>query len=272
MKINTGVYMSGTQQTKLNLYQKLVEVRKSTLYISKAEEGFKFKYANGADILASVRPSMDEMGVLLVTNMEHFELMQPKGMLVTMSYTWINAENPAEQLRTSLSFYEDKMTGCQGVGSILTYGERYFMYKFFNVATDSDSPEKFYDKQGWSAIEEEQPKEKAKLTNAQPVKPVTYTLTIETCEKAAEKLWELLKKNDAEMKNWLLRDELAYYIFFMQKRTPGRNVLEDLKEQAKTPRQVIQAMDVWLENHNGKRDMEELQWSRAQPCSQTKSA
>jgi len=245
-----------TEKKHMNLYQKLIEVRKSVLYVSKGDSGYNFKYANCADLLGVIRPVMDEMGVLLVSNMDSFERIQPKGMQITMSYTWVNAENPAEQLRTTYTFYEEKMTGCQGVGSVLTYGERYFLYKFFSVATDSDAPEKFYKDHGLSAIEEEGPKKKQEPD---------YRRSIEAFEKVSPKIWEEMQKVDESIKDITLREKLPYYLFFTQKKHPNVDIIVQIKNHIKDPQQIVRSINAWYDHANGDSLMEELQWAKAHP-------
>jgi hypothetical protein len=138
----------------LNIYQKLVEVRKGAVYVKKNAEGYKFKYATGSDFIGSLRAKMDEMNLILVPNMDEFEvvpyLKTAQALKVKISYTWVNADKPHEQLMTSYTFIEDKMTGCQGIGSLMTYCERYYLCKFFQIATSEDDPEKYYKKHGLS--------------------------------------------------------------------------------------------------------------------------
>jgi len=143
--------------TKLNLYQKLVEIRKQVLYVKKDNKGFNFNYASGEDIICAIRPMMDELGILLIPDVESFELVEIKKGAntnsvpkITISHTWINAENPIERITTKATYFEDKMAGCQSIGAMMTYAERYFLYKFFQVATGADDIEKVYKENGWS--------------------------------------------------------------------------------------------------------------------------
>lgn len=258
---------STEEKKKMNLFQKLLEIRKTVLYVSKGDTGHNFKYANTADLLAVIRPVMDEVGVLLVSNMESFERLQPKGIQITMSYTWINAENPEEKSQTMLTFHEERMTGCQGVGSVLTYGERYFLYKAFLVATDEDAPEKFYKKHGLSAIEEEQPKQakqQKEENKAVPKAPLDYRRTIEAFEKVSPKIWEEMQKVDESIKDITLKEKLPYYLFFTQSKHPNVDIIVQIKNQIKDPQQIVRSINAWYDHANGDSLMEELQWAKAQ--------
>ncbi len=245
------------EKKSMNLYQKLVEVRKSVLYVAKGDTGHNFKYANTADLLGAIRPKMDEMGVLLVSNMERFERIMPKGMEITMSYTWVNAENPTEQLRTNYTFYEERMTGCQGVGSVLTYGERYFLYKFLSVATDSDAPEKFYATHGLSPVEEEQPRPKQEQAP-------DYRRKFEPISKVSVKIWEEMQRVDPSINNLSAKEALPYYLFFTQNKHKSVDIIADIKKQLKDPQQIVQTVLAWLNHADGAALMERLQWERAQ--------
>ena len=48
----------------------------------------------------------------------------------------------------------------KALGSALTYSERYFLLKFFNIPTDDDDPDKFEEKHYSSTDGQKMPKEK----------------------------------------------------------------------------------------------------------------
>jgi len=64
---------------------------------------------------------------------------------IEIDYTWINAEEPNEKI-TCHWYGQGLDTGEKGVGKALTYAEKYFMLKFFNIPTDKDDPDSFQDK------------------------------------------------------------------------------------------------------------------------------
>jgi hypothetical protein len=92
--------------------------------------------------------------------MESFELVEVKKAggtavvpKITISHTWIDADNPGDRFSTQATYFEDRMTGCQSIGSMMTYAERYFLYKFFQIATGADDIEKIYKDNGWDCTE-----------------------------------------------------------------------------------------------------------------------
>jgi hypothetical protein len=96
---------------------------------------------------------MDEHGLLLVPrvvknkisphttkngNAEYFTELE-------MQFTWINSEKPDEQI--VCDWYGQGLdSGEKGVGKAMTYAEKYFLLKFFNIATDKDDPDAFCEK------------------------------------------------------------------------------------------------------------------------------
>jgi len=134
----------------MNLYEKLVEVRKVVPYLQKDKKGHGFNYVASSDTLGSLKSKMDEVGVLLVPSVERSEISDhttAKGghnyfTVLTMQFTWINAEKPEERIVCGWTG-QGLDSGEKGVGKAMTYAEKYFMLKFFNIATDQDDPDSF---------------------------------------------------------------------------------------------------------------------------------
>ena len=131
----------------MNLYQKLVEIQKTDRGLGKDAAAQTYQYVSGAKVLDRIRPKMDELGVLLVQQVDEIENDRidyavktgSKSELlskVTMTFTWIDAES-GEKL--PVKFGANGMNNWdKGLGSALTYAERYFLLKFFHIATDED--------------------------------------------------------------------------------------------------------------------------------------
>lgn len=126
--------------TKLSLHQKLIEIRKSVTYLQKATSGHKYKYVQESDVLTQIRPRMDELGVLLIQNMESCELIDAKLCIVTFSHTWVDADNPEDKISTTIT-----LSGFAGdpkvVGGMSTYASKYHLFKFLNIPMDQDDPD-----------------------------------------------------------------------------------------------------------------------------------
>jgi len=144
----------------MNIYQKLIEVRKVVKYLKKENEGAQYKYVSSSQTLAAVKEKLDELGLLLIPSVTaktvHKDIYEKvyKGETkravdyfteLEMDFTWINAENPEETI--ICHWYGQGLdTGEKGVGKALTYAEKYFILKFFNIPTDKDDPDSFQDK------------------------------------------------------------------------------------------------------------------------------
>lgn len=135
----------------MSLLQKLVEIQKSVRALGKnssAGVGVSvYQYVSGSKVLDFIRPKMDELGILLVQQIDSIENERidyntktgVKSELlskVDMTFTWIDAESGD---KLSVPFGANGMNNWdKGLGSALTYAERYFLLKFFHIATDED--------------------------------------------------------------------------------------------------------------------------------------
>lgn len=137
----------------MNIYQKIVEVRKSIEGFSKDKKSFGYEYVSGNQILRSIKVKMDELGLMLIPSMDYDTLQWQKHEYVTskgkealdfivqakMTYTWINAENPEEKIEipwVCIGQQQDDIS--KAMGTAMTYNERYFLLKFFGLPTDED--------------------------------------------------------------------------------------------------------------------------------------
>ncbi|GJM72960.1 hypothetical protein HMSSN036_51760 [Paenibacillus macerans] len=143
---------------KLNIYQKLLEVRKAVSYLKKESQSSQYQYTGSAQVLASVREKINEQGLLLVPRINDKNLLtetieytdgnKPKKTTtyfteLSMTMTWVNTDNPSETIECPWYSQGVDVAGEKGVGKALTYGEKYFILKFFNIPTDKDDPDAF---------------------------------------------------------------------------------------------------------------------------------
>ncbi len=136
------------EPTQLNIYQKLINVRKTVPYLKKDNKGYQFKYVSSSQTLGAVRDAMDENALLLIPRVVGYDVSDhttSKGgheyfTQLKMSFTWVNADNPEEQIECPWTG-QGLDNGEKGVGKALTYAEKFFLLKFFNIATDKDDPD-----------------------------------------------------------------------------------------------------------------------------------
>lgn len=128
----------------MNLYQKIVEVRKVAGGFSKDSKSYSYDYVSGNQILSKIKDTMNEHNLLLVPSTRLGEhSTQGKDIVVKgeMTYTWINGDNPEERLEIPWAYYGQQNDISKAYGSALTYSERYFLLKCLGLPTDEDDPD-----------------------------------------------------------------------------------------------------------------------------------
>lgn len=157
----------------MNLYQKIVEIRKETKGFDKDKETNNYKYVSGNQVLRKIRDKMDELNVLLIPSAklgEHHthEYKNSYGkdkidFIVSgeMTYIWINGDEPTERLEVPWAYYGQQDDLSKAYRSALTYSERYFIMKCLGLPTDEDDPD---------AKSQEEPIIPTKTTNKTPTK------------------------------------------------------------------------------------------------------
>ena len=134
----------------MNIHEKLLEIRKSVDYLKKTAKNTmqNFNYNPSSQVLQSVREKMNEVGVILVPEVKDVKVQtwtNAKGTMqifteMYFNFTWLNTEKPEEKL--SCPWYAQGIdTSEKGPGKAMTYGEKFFILKFFNIATDSHDPD-----------------------------------------------------------------------------------------------------------------------------------
>lgn len=161
-----------------NLHLKLLQVRKSVTYLQKGEKGTQYNYVSSSQVLSAVREKLDELGILLKPEITGHNVRekeeQKKDGKATITYfteidmrmTWINADDSKDTLECSWYAQGVDIAGEKGVGKALTYGEKYFMLKFFNIATDKDDPDAFQQKHSDEPATKKPSKPKGNLEEA----------------------------------------------------------------------------------------------------------
>lgn len=142
----------------MKLLQKIAEIRKVLDYLKKDTKGYNYKYVAGVKILSKIHDRMNELGLLLypeiteqtteIINSFNNKGQQKVEILVKSLgfYVWVDVET-GEEKKISWSFIGQQSDASQSFGSGLTYAERYFLMKFFNVPTDEADPDKIRSKQ-----------------------------------------------------------------------------------------------------------------------------
>lgn len=137
----------------MNLYQKIVEVRKVAEGFTKDGSSYGYNYVTGNQVLSKIKDKMNELNLLLIPSTkigEHhthaYKTAKGKDALDfvvkgEMSYTWINGDEPDQREVISWAYYGQQDEISKAYGSALTYSERYFLLKCLGLPTDEDDPD-----------------------------------------------------------------------------------------------------------------------------------
>ena len=157
----------------LNLYQKLAKIRRLVEVVQKNKSGYGYKYVTDDELLAKITVGMDKHGVSLVpsivpgsikvepytykktkkdkqkddTPFVYEETVNEFTAVCDMAYIWVNNDNPEETITVPWAMVGQQSDASQCFGSGLTYSMRYFLLKYFNVATPDDDPDNWRSKQ-----------------------------------------------------------------------------------------------------------------------------
>lgn len=133
----------------MNIYQKLLTIQKKINGLGKDKTGpmGHYKYVTGDKLLGEIKPIMNELGIILKQEVLSIENTRQDYTIksgskseinskVMMRFTWVDCETGEKD--ENLFGANGQNDWDKGVGSALTYGERYFLLKFFHIATDED--------------------------------------------------------------------------------------------------------------------------------------
>ena len=138
----------------MNIYQKLHAIQSEINGLGKDKATNTYRYVTGDKVLSHIKPLMKEHKLLLKQEVLSIENTRqdytvgvtqqlpngrPKSEInskVMMRFTWVDCETCEKD--ENLFGANGQNDWDKGVGSALTYAERYFLLKFFHIATDED--------------------------------------------------------------------------------------------------------------------------------------
>ena len=135
-------------EKKMNIYQKLHKIQSQIMGLGKDKQAQTYRYVTGDKVLENVKPLMNELGLLLKqevlsienTRQDYATKSNPNkseiNSKVMMRFTWVDVETGEKD--ENLFGANGQNDWDKGVGSALTYAERYFLLKYFHIATDED--------------------------------------------------------------------------------------------------------------------------------------
>lgn len=153
----------------MTLYQKLAKIRTQVAYIQNNAFGHGYTYTSDEAILSRIHDAMAELEVSLIPmvtpstiKLDRYETRETKldqsgapyekvsvtyVTVAEMVYRWINDADPTEYIDVTWPLVGIQASASQSFGSGLTYSMRYFLLKYFNIATSDDDPDAYAAKQ-----------------------------------------------------------------------------------------------------------------------------
>jgi hypothetical protein len=131
----------------MSIYKKLLKIQKEIKGLSKDKKSHNYDYVTGNKLLSFIKPIMDENGILLKQEITSIDNERQdyktkygeKSEILTkvmMRFTWIDSETGEVDINEFGANGQNDWE--KGLGSALTYGERYFLLKYFHISTDED--------------------------------------------------------------------------------------------------------------------------------------
>ncbi|MGL5797902.1 MAG: ERF family protein [Cetobacterium sp.] len=140
----------------MSIYKKLAEIQSEIKGLGQDKQGNGYKYVTGNKVINAIKPLMIEKGLLLKQEVLDIEnermdylvslsktgdtwVGKPKSEILTklkMRFTWIDVDTGEKD--ENLFGANGQNDWEKGLGSALTYAERYFLLKYFHIATDED--------------------------------------------------------------------------------------------------------------------------------------
>lgn len=203
----------------LNLYQRLACIRGIADVIRKNKSGYGYKYASEDEILARVKAGMSKYHVTIYPEIvsdtvqverrdytkkkysKTGDALPPEECVeyttrANMNMHIVNDDNPNEQIIVPWFMLATSSDTAQSYGSALTYANRYFHLKFFNIATPDDDPDSWRQKK-MDALEKENT-EAAKTIVARIDKMVRANTTDTNKDSVVNMIKKYVRKDDGK--------------------------------------------------------------------------
>lgn len=161
--------MAEAKPEGMNIYQKLAKIRKPVEILKKNKKGYNYSYVSEDEILAKITGLMEKYGISLIpqivpgtTEMLPYAYSNTKALRdgtlyeqksseilvkADMEWHWVNNDNPDDRIIVPWALVGQQADASQAFGSGLSYCTRYFMLKYFNVATSDEDPDSWRAKQ-----------------------------------------------------------------------------------------------------------------------------
>lgn len=154
---------------ELNIYQKLAKIKKPVEVLKKNRKGYGYNYVDEEVILSKITGLMEKYGVSLIpsivpssTQVTPYQYTKTKAtkdgkvyeenvneiiVQADTEWSWVNNDNPTDRIVVPWAMVGQQTDASQSLGSGLTYSSRYFLLKYFQVATLDDDPDNWRSRQ-----------------------------------------------------------------------------------------------------------------------------
>lgn len=201
----------------MNLYQKLHKIQCQVKGLGKDKDGQNYKYVTGTKVIDHIKPMMNELGLILKQEILSIDNVRqdyatsltlnketnvwsgkPKSEIlskVMMRFTWIDIESGEKD--ENLFGANGQNDWEKGLGSALTYAERYFLLKYFHIATDEDdidNPERKAEE-----LKEQQEREDAQKKETERLTKINKDLVLCKTEEELKTMFLSLSKEDQKI-------------------------------------------------------------------------
>lgn len=197
-------------KSEMNIYQKLAAIRKTVSVLQKNRSGFGYKYVSEDEILAKVTAGMDRYGLSLIPriltgtmDVSPYQYIDKKGKQASeilvhadMVFRWINNENPDEFIDVPWAVVGQQADAAQAFGAGLTYTNRYFLMKYFQMATVDDDPDNYRKKK--AAAGEDGDEDELKEVRSKIIAKATEKIEAGVDQKA---IYDVIAKHTGGKKN-----------------------------------------------------------------------
>lgn len=186
-----------------SLKEKLLDLKSKVAIMKKDGDGYGYKFVTEESILLQINGEMIKNHLKLTPSFvlgtlhnETITYINAKGKQVTdvlitaeMKFTWEDIKTGEKEVIDWL-LVGQQGDGSQALGSGLTYANRYFLLKYFNIATSKDDPDAIRLKME----AEEEARAKRKLTATQTKIKKIFSELVQI-HQGANKVYEILGTN-----------------------------------------------------------------------------
>lgn len=141
----------------MNIHEKIAKIRESMSALSKNRRGHVGNYVTEESATAKLQAALSAYKINVYPSIipssfiyEPFTNEKGKTEFIVrgnMEFTFVDIEKPEDKVVVPWSFIGQQSKADYAFGSGLTYSNRYFLLKFFEVSTSDDDPEAIRAKQ-----------------------------------------------------------------------------------------------------------------------------